>query len=231
MSLHVAYIHAYRASSCLQRSFYPHFCYVEHPGEHLGIAIIAPTLRMFLCSQTLVVLASGLPCVNEDTSISVTLAHLQHQKSVLPYCSPPFPPPPPAPPPSSSSCLVSFLLADTGVVLQTKAAQGRDPKSTPLHVCQCPNCFTAFAKANGVIECVPKCDLATCDEDTGVCSEGGGKGVQSALSGAYTGHFVCPQCVLSVACCTDLALPVPVLLKCLASKLCPFGHREFGYGN
>lgn len=60
---------------------------------------------------------------------------------------------------------------------QSNAAQGRDPQSTPLHVCQCPSCFTAFAKSNGVIECVPKCDLADCDESTGVCSEAGsGKG-------------------------------------------------------
>ena len=69
--------------------------------------------------------------------------------------------------------------------LQSKAAQGRDPQSTPLHVCQCPSCFSAFAKSNGVIECVPKCDLADCDEDTGVCSEAGsgtGKPVLCLLS-------------------------------------------------
>ena len=63
------------------------------------------------------------------------------------------------------------------VCVQSNAANGRDPQSTPLHVCQCPSCFTAFAKSNGVIECVPKCDLADCDESTGVCSEAGsGKG-------------------------------------------------------
>lgn len=59
------------------------------------------------------------------------------------------------------------------VCVQSNAANGRDPQSTPLHVCQCPSCFTAFAKSNGVIECVPKCDLADCDESTGVCSEAG----------------------------------------------------------
>ena len=65
-------------------------------------------------------------------------------------------------------------------MVQSNAAQGRDPQSTPLHVCQCPSCFTAFAKSNGVIECVPKCDLADCDESTGVCSEAGsGKGETS----------------------------------------------------
>ena len=63
------------------------------------------------------------------------------------------------------------------VCVQSNAANGREPQSTPLHVCQCPSCFTAFAKSNGVIECVPKCDLADCDESTGVCSEAGsGKG-------------------------------------------------------
>ncbi|KAL3159117.1 hypothetical protein ABBQ32_011113 [Trebouxia sp. C0010 RCD-2024] len=55
------------------------------------------------------------------------------------------------------------------------AALGRDLTNTPLHVCQCPNCFTSFATANG-IECVPKCDLASCDEDTGVCNAEGGTG-------------------------------------------------------
>ena len=65
--------------------------------------------------------------------------------------------------------------------LQNNAAQGRDPQSTPLHVCQCPSCFTAFAKSNGVIECVPKCDLANCDESTGVCSEAGSKGDTTEL--------------------------------------------------
>lgn len=60
--------------------------------------------------------------------------------------------------------------------MQLNAANGRDPNSTALHVCQCPPCFTAFAKANGVIECTPKCDLSKCDEDSGVCSEGGGSG-------------------------------------------------------
>ena len=68
-------------------------------------------------------------------------------------------------------------------MLQSNAAQGRDPQSTPLHVCQCPSCFTAFAKSNGVIECVPKCDLADCDESTGVCSEAGsGKGKTSCYA-------------------------------------------------
>ena len=61
--------------------------------------------------------------------------------------------------------------------MQSNAANGRDPQSTPLHVCQCPSCFNAFAKSNGVIECVPKCDLADCDDSNGVCSEAGdGKG-------------------------------------------------------
>ena len=59
--------------------------------------------------------------------------------------------------------------------LQKNAALGRDLTNTPLHVCQCPNCFTSFATANG-IECVPKCDLASCDEDTGVCNAAGGTG-------------------------------------------------------
>lgn len=65
------------------------------------------------------------------------------------------------------------------VMLQKKTAQGRDPDSTPLHVCQCPNCFTAFSTPSG-IECRPKCDLATCDEDTGVCNSAGGKGTLAA---------------------------------------------------
>ena len=65
-------------------------------------------------------------------------------------------------------------------MLQAHTAQGRDPQSTPLHVCQCPACFSAFAKSNGEIECVPKCDLAKCDDETGVCSEGG-KGIETDL--------------------------------------------------
>ena len=73
-------------------------------------------------------------------------------------------------------CCIFSMQLNCLHLLQSHAAQGRDPESTPLHVCQCPSCFTAFAKSNGEIECVPKCDLADCDEDTGVCSEAGGKG-------------------------------------------------------
>lgn len=72
-----------------------------------------------------------------------------------------------------------FWLPECSDALQKNAALGRDLSSTPLHVCQCPNCFTSFATANG-IECVPKCDLATCDEDTGVCNAEGASGIASA---------------------------------------------------
>lgn len=92
----------------------------------------------------------------------------------------------------ASTTLPSSLSAQKGVsdsafdcllwVLQKHAAQGREPDSTPLHICQCPPCFTAFEKSNGQIDCVPKCDLATCDEDTGVCTEAGGKGRHQAHS-------------------------------------------------
>ena len=63
--------------------------------------------------------------------------------------------------------------------VQANAANGRDPNATALHVCQCPPCFTAFAKGNS-IECTPKCDLNHCDEDTGVCSAGGNSGIVQA---------------------------------------------------
>lgn len=62
------------------------------------------------------------------------------------------------------------------LLIQANAANGRDPNATTLRVCQCPPCFTAFAKGNG-IECTPKCDLNYCDEDTGVCSAEGNSGI------------------------------------------------------
>ena len=43
----------------------------------------------------------------------------------------------------------------------------------PLHTCVCPPCFTEYMR-NGAMECVPKCDLASCDEATGICTGGGG---------------------------------------------------------
>ena len=76
---------------------------------------------------------------------------------------------------------VSDSCSDFHALLQKKTAQGKDPKDIPLHVCQCPKCFTAFSTPSG-IECRPKCDLATCDEDTGVCNAAGGKGTSAAHS-------------------------------------------------
>ncbi len=37
------------------------------------------------------------------------------------------------------------------------------------HTCACGACFTQYEE-NGKMECVPKCDLNFCDQDTGVCN-------------------------------------------------------------
>ena len=53
------------------------------------------------------------------------------------------------------------------------AAHGRLTPDFKLSECRCPPCFTEFEQ-NGRTECVPKCDLDSCEERTGVCSAGGG---------------------------------------------------------
>lgn len=55
------------------------------------------------------------------------------------------------------------------------AAHGRLTPDFKLSECRCPPCFTEF-KQNGRTECVPKCDLDSCEEKTGVCTAGGGGG-------------------------------------------------------
>lgn len=61
-------------------------------------------------------------------------------------------------------------------MLQDAAARGKPLEDIPLHTCTCPPCFTEYMN-NGKMECVPKCDLGSCDAATGVCNGGfGGPG-------------------------------------------------------
>ncbi|EIE18502.1 hypothetical protein COCSUDRAFT_49231 [Coccomyxa subellipsoidea C-169] len=65
---------------------------------------------------------------------------------------------------------------DNIALYKDAAARGKPLEDIPLHSCTCPPCFTEYMN-NGKMECVPKCDLATCDAATGICSGGfGGSG-------------------------------------------------------
>ncbi len=70
-------------------------------------------------------------------------------------------------------------------MLQDAAARGKPLEDIPLHTCTCPPCFTEYMN-NGKMECVPKCDLGSCDAATGVCNGGfGGSG--GAIFGLFLG--------------------------------------------
>ena len=70
--------------------------------------------------------------------------------------------------------------------VQDAAARGKPLEEIPLHTCTCPPCFTEYMR-DGKMECVPKCDLAACDEATGICTGGGGGG-----GGALRSSASCP---------------------------------------
>lgn len=102
--------------------------------------------------------------------------------------------------------------------LQKNAALGRDLTNTPLHLCQCPNCFTSFATANG-IECVPKCDLASCDEDTGVCNAEGGTGIKML-------HTLLLLLLLASSPCLYPPIHWPLLLSLHLSALVAYSSHK-----
>ena len=54
--------------------------------------------------------------------------------------------------------------------LQDKASKGESVSGMANHTCACGACFTQYEE-NGKMECVPKCNLAYCDQDTGICNE------------------------------------------------------------
>lgn len=76
-----------------------------------------------------------------------------------------------------------------------------------LHTCTCPPCFTEYLK-DGKMECVPKCDLATCDAATGICTGGLGGG-----SGARA-HTL-PACMRLAAALHSCSEQTAVLAYCL----------------
>ena len=61
------------------------------------------------------------------------------------------------------------------MIVQLAAKEGQ--ASLPaMHTCMCPACFTEFVDSSGAMTCKPKCDLASCDEATGICTATGASG-------------------------------------------------------
>ena len=69
-------------------------------------------------------------------------------------------------------------------MLQDKASKGESVTGMAAHTCACDACFTQYEE-NGKMECVPKCDLNFCDQDTGVCNVPAPKG--RCACGSVTG--------------------------------------------
>ncbi|KAK9843909.1 hypothetical protein WJX84_009562 [Apatococcus fuscideae] len=59
---------------------------------------------------------------------------------------------------------------DSLETIQDKASKGESVSGMANHTCACGACFTQYEE-NGKMECVPKCNLAYCDQDTGICNE------------------------------------------------------------
>lgn len=113
--------------------------------------------------------------------------------------------------------ILMFRATDTHfqLRLQDAAARGKPLEDIPLHSCTCPPCFTEYMN-NGKMECVPKCDLATCDAATGICSGGfGGSGGELSPSK--------PSCLPEVLSACQRVLVTSSVAACLS---CGFLVRQ-----